>query len=146
MPLFDRLVDFTVDKNNEPDISDYLDEDGLMGSIQRELENILDTRLSSDTDLPVSYLGDEVLLPEFYGLRDFDSLSADSDDGRAYIAREIRAAILRFEPRLKDPKVDILTSQDKNGALTIQVGGDISINERHKPVTFPMTLRNLLGR
>lgn len=144
-PLFDRLIDFEPHVKIESPIGGFLSEQDLVASIFRELNLILDTRLSSTENLPNDYSGDEILLPEHFGIRDFESQSAQSN-GYKVIKQAIRTAILRFEPRILDPVVAITNLQDDCSTLDVVISGDIMINKRRKPVNFPLSLRKILHR
>ena len=146
MPLFDRLIDETPHIRNELVAKNFLREEELQHSIGRELSNILDTRIGSDVDWPEDSDHDAVFLPEQFGLRDYAGLFAQSDSGKREIASHVRAAILRFEPRLKNPRVQITEALAEKFDVTISITGDILIDNVRKKVQFPMILHNIMTR
>src|SRR3546814_17495497 len=80
-------------------ISDWSSDVCSSDLITQELENILDSRIADDIDLPEGDIEDDFLMPEQFGLRDFAGLTAQSDRGLRDIASHIRAAILRSDER-----------------------------------------------
>lgn len=144
MPLFDRLTDLAPDQPEEKYIQNYLDESGVETSISRELGNILTTRLGSIHD-PYLLLEEEseesaAILPEDFGLRDFSSTPIGSLDSHVKIAEAVKAAILRFEPRLKEPVVTVSKSDLEHGGIELMIEGVIQIGSIVKVVQFPRSL------
>ena len=146
MPLFDRLIDLKPHVKGEPLVQNFLDEDGLKQSIAQELENILDSRIADDIDLPEGDIEYDFLMPEQFGLRDFAGLTAQSDRGLRDIASHIRAAILRFEPRLLNPRVHIIAARKEKTDIEVEIHGSVLIDQVMVPMLFPLTLHNLFGR
>ncbi len=144
MPLFDRLIDTKPQVKNEAIVQNTLNEETLRHSIVQELSNIFDSRLSSENDWPERSTHDAVLLPEQFGIRDFAALTSQSDSGKRQISSHIRAAILRFEPRLMDPKVQITEANPEDFDVKISISGDVIIDNLRKRVQFPMVLSNIL--
>jgi type VI secretion system protein ImpF len=146
MPLFDRLIDFKPHVKSEQLVQNFLDEEGLKQSIAQELENILDSRIADEIDLPEGDEGYGFLMPEQFGLRDFSSLTAQSERGLRDITSHIRTAILRFEPRLLNPRVHIIAARKEKTDIEVEIHGLVIIDKAMVPMMFPLTLHNLFGR
>ena len=146
MPLFDRLIDEQPHIRNELISKNFLHDEELQLSIGQELSNILDTRIASDVDWPEHSDHDAVFLPEQFGLRDYAGLFAQSDSGKREIASHVRAAILRFEPRLQNPRVQITEALAERFDVTVAITGDVVIDNIPKKVQFPMILHNIMTR
>ena len=144
MPLFDRLIDTKPQIKSEAAVKNTLNEATLRRSIARELSNIFDSRIGSHIDVPEKSTSDAVLLPEQFGIRDFAALTSQSDSGKRAIASHVRAAILRFEPRLLNPKVRVTEAKTEKFDVTISISGDVIIDNLRKRVQFPMVLNNIL--
>ena len=82
-------------------------------AVRRDLEWLLNTR---QTTIPVLEGQDELDASLFnYGLPDISSLSADSPESTRILARDVRLAIQRYEPRLS--RVRVRLSEDKDNPL-----------------------------
>lgn len=145
-PLFDRLQDDDLQRPIDTEEKAYLDEEGLIASIQREINRILDSRLGSESDLSANNDGIAYLLPEEFGMRDYGSLSSRTDSDYDLILSSIRTAIERFEPRLHNPRVALVSLTKENSGIEITISGDVDIYQQRRPVRFPMTVKNLFNR
>ena len=143
-PLFDRLIDTKPQIKSEAVVKNTLNEAKLRRSIAQELSNIFDSRIGDHIDIPEKSTSDLVLLPEQFGIRDFAALTSQSDKGKRAIASHLRAAILRFEPRLLNPKVRITESKQEKFDISVAISGDVLIDNIRKKIQFPVTLSNIL--
>lgn len=146
VPLFDRLVDDKPHVKAESVVQNYLDEEGLRESIIQELQNILDSRVAAEVDEVEKDQDYIFCLPEHFGLRDFSTLTAQSDRGLRTIAAHVREAIIRFEPRLLNPKVQITSARKDNTDIDVAISGDVILGQEVIPMVFPITLHNLFRR
>ena len=103
--LLDRLLDAGPDTSGGPASNRGVSFERLRAAIERDLENLLNTRCFPDA-IPAT-------LPEVrrsllvYGLTDFTSRNPALPSVRAELRREIEQAIARFEPRLRNVAVRI---------------------------------------
>lgn len=136
-PLFDRLVDLHPRAPGEPRPFRTLDGKGLLESVRRELERLLNTRSS----LPVDRLEE---LPELtvldYGIPDLSAFSAGSPEDHVRLAAVVARAVAAFEPRLTHPRVEVLTLEDHGRSLRLRVHGTLVVDELSLPVSFPTVL------
>ncbi len=86
-------------------------------AVLRDLENLLNT-VHTARDIPPEFadVRDSIV---GYGLPDLASIEAISADQRASIGRTIRAAVERFEPRLRRVRVTLL-KQDNELKLSLK--------------------------
>lgn len=146
MPLFERLVDTEPKIKSEMQVKNILDEEGLKASIAQELRNIFDSRIGSEIDIPEGVNHDYIHTPQQFGIRDFAALTAQSESGKRSIASHLRAAIERFEPRLKNPKVLVTVSNTEDFDIEVAISGEIFIDNMSKKIQFPMVLSNVLSQ
>ncbi len=145
VPLFDRLIDTEPHIKSEPKVKNVLSEAALKKSIAQELANILDSRIGSHIDLPERSKSDYAYMPEQFGIRDFAGLTAQDESGQRKIASHVKAAILRYEPRLLNPRVRVTKAKAEEFDVDIAIAGDVMIDNIRKRVQFPMVLTNILG-
>ena len=146
MPLFERLIDTKPQIKSEDKVQNFLTLSGLRQSIANELANIFDSRIGSKVDLNERSKSSFALMPEQFGVRDFAALTAQSDSGKRAISSHIRAAILRFEPRLLNPKVRIIKAEKEEFSVNIAISGEVIIDDVRRKIQFPMILSNILGQ
>lgn len=147
VPLFSRLIDDHPHVPSEEVVKNLLTPEELESSIAGELEIILNTRIAAfEEDDQRPSIPDYYRLPEFFGLRDFSFYNIETEIGKAYIARKIREAILRFEPRLLSPQVILLGLGEDKVSLMTEIKGEIRIGTYRRQVTFPIRIYNLLQK
>ena len=138
--LFDRLIDEDPGVKKEPRSYRVYDREGLMQSVQRELARLLNTRRISNTVLDP--LKATVL---DYGIPDFSSLSAASPTDRQHLSTLITSAIVAFEPRLQNVRVELTESTIDHRAVDGVIAGMLRIGTLLEPVAFPVLLHRESG-
>lgn len=147
VPLFSRLIDEHPHLKSEAVIQNLLTPEELETSIANELEIILNTRIAAfEEGDDVPKVPDYYRLPEFFGLRDFSFYNIETDIGEAFIARKVREAIIRFEPRLLNPQVVLLGLDEDKVSLKTEIRGEIRIGNYRRQVTFPIKIHNILQK
>ena len=146
MPLFDRLVDQEPHIKLENEVKNFLVGKELKKSVAREICNIMDTRIGSHIELPNDMPKDYALLPEQFGIRDFADLTEKTQTSLTKVAKHLKTALLRYEPRLLDPVVVVHRPKPEDENLEILVSGDIMIGDQKDTIQFPMVLNNILGQ
>ncbi|MBV8466381.1 MAG: type VI secretion system baseplate subunit TssE [Burkholderiales bacterium] len=126
LPLFDRL------DVNEPVEAVVLDPAGLARSIERELQQLLNTR----SPLGMSELPDAPRHVINYGLPDFHALSTGSGRDAVVLLEGIRSTIEAFEPRLRNIEVKLLQNAHSPEAVVLAIAGDMQINGIMQRVKF----------
>lgn len=120
--LFERLSDSAAQ-------APALDRQALADSVREELTRLLNSRRAGPTlSTPPTVLD--------YGIGDWSGLQASNSDDRRRIAREIRAAISHFEPRLKLGEVEVRLVSGQPRRLNILVSGVLRQGTQQWPVAF----------
>jgi type VI secretion system lysozyme-like protein len=141
--LFERLVEPTrSSKETRPGRADpgpprLYDADDLRASIGRELSQLLNTR----APVPIDTLERRTRSAIDYGIPDLSAFPIGEQGAMVRLERHIREAILAYEPRLRDPVVQIERSTQAAGVLTAVVRGVPEAGTmRGMPVTFELLL------
>jgi type VI secretion system lysozyme-like protein len=137
MPLFDRLVDEDLSVRREVRPKRTLDRRGLMESVRRELEQLLNTRCP----VPAHQLSERERSVIDYGIPDLSHLSAASHNDRILLAEYLRQAIATFEPRLMDVRVVIEEAQGNALGLSGRIEASLITETVPEPVSFATVLQ-----
>ncbi|HEX5126572.1 MAG TPA: type VI secretion system baseplate subunit TssE [Rhodocyclaceae bacterium] len=136
--VLDRLFDDAPDERTEP-LADF--RHGLARlkrSVARDLENLLNTRASSVSNLDAfPELNKSVLT---YGLPDYSNLSAASETDRNRIRASIEQTISLFEPRLEKTRVALRTSEASAAQFAFHIEAMLRVDPIPEPVIFDAVL------
>lgn len=146
-PLFDRLVDLEPHVPSEPTPWGYLSKEEYKLSIKKELEALLNTRLPRPYSLADALSEQEDAIspqlsygmPADYGLQDTIAFDGMNKSTWNQISATFEAAILRFEPRLRYPRVQVDTYDNATQKLTLMVSGSVQLDDQIERVFFPVT-------
>lgn len=132
--LLDRLIDEDPKSPGEPVQYRLVDERKIKGCVVRDLENLLNSRRDI-TSLPEQFreLNNSVAT---YGLKDFTAENTDSQKVRQMIRKDVERTIARFEPRLRDVKVVLGTSGQKERNLSFHISAVLVVDPIREPVAF----------
>ncbi len=131
--ILDRLIDNEPEVFFEPVQFRLLDMRQIKARVIRDLENLLNTRrLADPPDAEFTELNRSVLI---YGLKDYISLSPRSASVRKILRQDIERSIGRFEPRLKNVKVQLEADQ-KGHSLRFRINAMLVIEPEKEPVQF----------
>jgi type VI secretion system protein ImpF len=142
VPLFDRFSEDLDDRRiDEP----YRIQDLslLLESIQREIENLLNTRLSPRRPPATSW--EPISEPQTvldYGLPAFSALASGSVADVDLLRRTVLAKIVSFEPRLQSPALELRDDPDDPAGLLGILRGSVKLDKVNQPVCFPVSLRH----
>lgn len=142
VPLFDRFVEDLDDRRiAEP----YRVQDLplILESIQKELDNLLNTRLPPRPLPAISW--EPISEPQTvldYGIPAFSPLSSGSLPETELLRQTILQKILSFEPRLLNPALDLRADPDDPAAMVGILRGSIALDNIIHPVCFPVSLRH----
>lgn len=100
-----------------------LDED-LAVSIQAHLTQLLNTRRGMTPHL------------HHYGLPDIHTIYYSLPGSLEKLAGEIRETILRYEPRLRKVKVELVSSAQDNFRVTYRISGEVVEGSSFSTLTF----------
>lgn len=138
-PLFDRLASSTgLDGRRDPRL---LDRDGLLASIRRELDRLLNTR----TPLAADQLGLRPRGTLDYGIPDLSLFWPFDADSEARLAAVMTSTIAAFEPRLLRPSVTLERVGNERSRLRARVTGVIALDDVVESVSFPILLSDSVG-
>ncbi|TBW36697.1 type VI secretion system baseplate subunit TssE [Azotobacter chroococcum] len=123
-PLFERLAATAEDR----DAADF-DREALADSVRAELLRLLNTRRGPrPLTTPASVLD--------YGIADWSALQAERSADRRQLTREIRGAILQFEPRLQPGEIELLPVAGQRQRLCVRLSGVLRGGQQRWPVSF----------
>jgi len=122
-PLFERLASSEAESAREFDRQDLLD------SVHAELGRLFNTRRGPLTrTTPASVID--------YGIADWSALQQQRSDDRRRLARDIREAIMHFEPRLLLGEVQVNPLPEHPQRMSIRLLGELRSGQQHWPVAF----------
>jgi len=123
--LLDRLID--ADSAGTSILTGY-NADQMYQAVLRDLEALLNTRQIRDASLMADPELSQSILT--YGLPDFVSAESLSPMQRSEIGHAIRKVVERFEPRLKEVQVTLLSKDDETlkQRLRFRVAARLNVN------------------
>lgn len=138
--LLDRLIDDKPDISVEPVARRLQNVQELKASVARDLEELLNTRRETLTELPVEFTELSQALVQ-YGLPDFTSFNLLSHHDRTRVRRVLEYAIATFEPRLRQARVVLEEPRHNDRALRFRVEAILHVEPASEPVRFDAVLR-----
>ena len=132
--ILDRLIDLEPGVSREPVQSRLLTIGRAKASVVRDLENLLNTKRSVLAP-PAAYreVNNSVFV---YGLQDFTSQNPRSPMVRQQLRQQIEKIISRFEPRLKNVKVNLEMAAQNERNLRFRITALLVADPVTEPVTF----------
>jgi type VI secretion system lysozyme-like protein len=142
VPLFDR---FDEEKDDSRVAEPYRVHglSLLLESIQKEIENLLNTRLPPSRSATGAW--EPISEPQTvldYGLPAFSTLSAGSPTDIGLLGKVVVGKIAAFEPRLQDPMLELVADQNDPAGMLGTLRGTVRVDKGLQTVSFPVTLRN----
>lgn len=135
-PLLERLIDVELSEHSDRLDANRLQGSDLRASVARAIARLLDTR--RHVPLAEAAAGGPLTVLD-YGIPDFGNRSPLDLDARVLLGLAIRHAIRAFEPRLKDPSVEVLLPVAAGRDLEVIVTGQIFDGRITEPVVFRRT-------
>jgi type VI secretion system protein ImpF len=132
--ILDRLIDLEPGVSREPVQYRLLTVGRAKASVARDLENLLNTKRSILAP-PAAYreVNNSVFV---YGLQDFTSQNPRSPMVRQQLRQQIEKIISRFEPRLKNVKVNLEMAAQNERNLRFRITALLVVDPVTEPVTF----------
>ena len=132
--ILDRLIDLEPGVSREPVQYRLLTIGRAKASVVRDLENLLNTKRSVLAP-PAAYreVNNSVFV---YGLQDFTSQNPRSPMVRQQLRQQIERIISRFEPRLKNVKVNLEMAAQNERNLRFRITALLVADPVSEPVTF----------
>lgn len=142
--VLDRLVDREPGLSRELIVSRSRGLQMLKQALERDLEWLLNTRQNFD-GLPeeLTEVNNSVAA---YGLPDFSTMSVRSKSDQSRLRRALEAAIIAFEPRLKDPVVTLEPAREGEQALRFRIDAHLRVDPAPEPVAFATVLELNSGK
>lgn len=138
LSLLDRLIDEDLKRSGEVHLTRSQSVRKLRDAVRRDLEWLLNTRQPIVPAADGSELQDSLYM---YGLPDITSLSVANIRDRQRLAQAIQAAVVKFEPRIANPRVSLVTTgDDKVPALRFAIEGMLRIDPNPEHVSFDTVL------
>ncbi len=132
--VLDRLID---DRDNPLPTMRASSTKYFKDSVRRDLEWLLNSRVP--LQLPHGKESERSLYT--YGLPDISSVSLLSSRDRIALTKAIQAAITKFEPRIINPRVVLVTNNDQRvKSLRFVIEGVLSMQPNPEPVAFDTVL------
>ena len=132
--LLDRLLDYEPGLSRESAQYRLTGIGQIKASVIRDLENLLNTKRSVLAP-PAAYreVNNSVFV---YGLQDFTSQNPRSPMVRQQLRQQIERIISRFEPRLKNVKVNLEMAAQNERNLRFRITALLVADPVTEPVTF----------
>lgn len=132
--ILDRLIDLEPGVSREPVQYRFLSIGQAKISVARDLENLLNTKRS--VLVPPTGCREVNSSLFVYGLQDFTSQNPKSPMVRQQLRQQIERVISRFEPRLKNVKVNLEMSSQSERNLRFRISALLVVDPVSEPVTF----------
>jgi type VI secretion system protein ImpF len=137
MLLFERLIDFSPLEQEEAARLAPETEADEAASVRREIGRLIHTRRPLGVVRALDALPTSV---RDSGVPDCTTLSPRCDEDRAAFAQAICHAIRQYEPRLEEPRVEVVRSAESASALHLIVSGHLRGARDRQRMTFPIDL------
>jgi type VI secretion system protein ImpF len=141
LPLIDRLIDDDPKVREEPPLTRARSVRALKAALRRDLEWLLNTRRNIE-EAPESF---EFLSKSLFnfGLPDITSLGYSNPNDRKRLLRMLEGAIARYEPRIADARITMLSSGEESFSrvLRFQIEGLLLMDPAPERVTFDTVLQ-----
>lgn len=132
--ILDRLIDTEPDKSGEPVQNRSMSYSQVRGAIERDLENLLNTRCFPE-EIPAVFgeLRKSLLM---YGLPDFTSRNPSTPAVRTELRQEIERAITLFEPRLRNITVRVESPVRSEQRFMFKIAALLQIDNGSESISF----------
>ncbi|MFP8968217.1 type VI secretion system baseplate subunit TssE [Pokkaliibacter sp. CJK22405] len=148
--ILDRLIDADPEETAMVATDDTYSPRNMRASVRRDLEDLLNSRVSYLT-WPKAYKELEQSLLS-YGLPDFSTIPVSSQDAKLNLCRIVEQTIRKFEPRFADVSVSVIETEEVSTTLKLRISAVMYAVPRPEEVSFdtelePATLAlRLVGR
>jgi type VI secretion system protein ImpF len=132
--LLDRLIDHEPEASYEPVQYRLTTFRQVKSAVGRDLENLLNTKCFTSSTVAEGNKLDSSLFT--YGLPDFTSANPRSPSVKQKLRKEIEKAIAKFEPRLRNVKIQIEEPEINERNLRFKITALLILDPVTEPVTF----------
>ena len=132
--ILDRLIDSEPRVSSEP-VQNHLQGVGpIKNSVVRHLEKLLNTRRYIETTpAELREINKSLFV---YGLKDFTGENPNSIMIKQQLRQDIEKTISKFEPRLKNVRVQLETDGQNQRKLRFRITGLLHVEPISEPVAF----------
>jgi type VI secretion system protein ImpF len=141
--ILDRLLDDEPDRTTEPLWRGSLRVDELRRQLQRDLEDLLNTRHTRSDLLAIA--GELAVSTLTYGLPDHTGLIGGGGEVIERIRTAVERAVCAFEPRLRDVVVTLTGREEFDRNIHLTIRAVLCVDPIMEPVTFDTTLETSTG-
>jgi type VI secretion system protein ImpF len=139
--IFERLAQ-PLDRHGVPtEVARNHDTEALRVSVARELQSLLNTRVSLDIDT----LEARERTTIDYGIPDLSAFPLGNSDAILRLARHISRTISVYEPRLRVRDVTLEPLRGHRDAMLAHVSGNIEVGAIVEPVSFAIAMGEILN-
>jgi type VI secretion system protein ImpF len=141
--MLDRLLDYEPKNRTEARVSRAQSLRQFKSALRRDLEWLLNTRRT-----PEAAFEDTPQLARSvynYGLPDTSSVSLNSPTDQARLLRNLEEALQRFEPRLQQVQVSMLSPTANSRTVHFQIEGLLRIDPAPERICFDTVLELTRG-
>jgi type VI secretion system protein ImpF len=139
--IFERLRQ-PLDRQGAPaEVSRIHDIEGLRDSVARELQSLLNTRVSLDIDT----LEARERTTIDYGIPDLSAFPLGNNEAILRLTRHISRTISVYEPRLRVRNVSLEPLRGHRDAMLARVSGNIEVGTIVEPVSFAIAVGEVLN-
>jgi len=139
VPLFDRLVDAEKWTPRETKPYRAMDRAALRLSVATEVERLLNTRCSLSVDEAAEKDPSERTVLD-YGVPDMSWVNPMTDEGGKLLKAAVQNALIAYEPRLRDPKVQVIGLDSRQRTVVVSIGGALVLGRIEEPFSFAIAL------
>ena len=136
--VLDRLIDLDPRSSAEPQASRARLLAQIKESVKRDLEWLLNTKLTARVPPGLPDLRDSLLS---YGLPEFSHSSLSSSQDQLKLRAAIESAIRRFEPRLTGVAVALIEGREFERALRFRIDAMLRVDPAPEPISFDSLLQ-----
>jgi type VI secretion system protein ImpF len=136
--LLDRLLDGDPRSSRDAILSRQDSVRELKRAVQRDLENLLNSR-NSYPDLPPAFVeaGQSALT---YGLPDFSGLNPSNPADQNRLRHHIESVVRAFEPRLSGISATFVPSATTERSMRLRLDARLLIDPTPEPVSFDVVV------
>lgn len=143
--VLDRLIDLEPDRLQDDPQDDHQVIRAIQKAVRRDVENLLNTRYRCEVWPPqCDKLNDSLVN---YGLPDFTAAGLNLVNDNDTLISAIRDALVRFEPRLRDVRVEqISAASSYDRMFRFRILATLKIESIEQEIRFDSEMETLSGQ
>ncbi len=145
LSILDRLIDDDPGSQKDPPVEEAQLLRKIQQAVKRDLEDLLNTRYRCTTWPPELEELDNSLIN--YGIPDFTAASLNASDEDGILLKAVRQAIILFEPRLTDVRIEKVRNKDYHDrTFRFRIDAVLVIASVRQEVRFDSSLEAATGQ